>query len=108
MPTSDLRPYLASPDGGTDPAQVIARIVGTKSAEDPSMNLVTAGDPANSFLMHKMDGDQCTLAQQCGASQYNMSYPNCGQIMPQSLAMPLPTDTRDKVRAWIKQGAMNN
>jgi hypothetical protein len=36
-----------------------------------------------------------------------MSFPNCGHVMPFSGPM-LPDDTRDTVRAWIKQGALAN
>lgn len=99
-----VQPYLGSVDGGTDAATLLAKIVGVPSAEDPTMNLVTAGDPANSFLVHKMDGDQCTLAAQCAGTAISMTYANCGASMPSGIAT-LPASIRDTVRAWIKQGA---
>jgi hypothetical protein len=104
---------LGSPDGKDSAAAVVKSIVGVIAAEEPMMMLVTAGDPTHSYLMHKMDGDQCTLATQCNAGEYKAAYPNCGGIMPQ----PIPPQTtsnllapsdRDVVRAWIKQGAQSN
>ncbi len=99
------RPYLGLFDGGTDASQVISGIVGVKSQEDPSMNVVTAGDPDNSFLMHKVDWDQCTLAAQCAATK--TQYTNCGQGMPYS-SDQLPASNLDTIRRWIAQGAKNN
>lgn len=66
----------------------------------PSMPYVTAGNPSQSFLMHKMDGDQCTLDKMCT----NMT---CQGSMPQGDAI-LPLANRDKVRRWIAQGAKDN
>jgi hypothetical protein len=106
--TQSGRPYLGSMDGGVDAETIIEQIVGKKSAEDPSMALVAPGDAANSFLMHKMDGDQDTLTQECATSAYSAAYPHCGQMMPPTSAMPLPGATRDTVRAWIEQGAKSN
>jgi hypothetical protein len=101
-----LQPVLGSLDGGIDAATILTAIVGVSSVEDPQMNIVTAGDPANSYLMHKVDGDQCTLAAQCNAptATYHSVYPNCGSSMPLGMS-PLSVGTRDMIRAWIKQGA---
>jgi len=99
------RPYLGDFDGGTDASQVISGIVGVKSQEDPSMNIVTASDPAHSFLMHKVDWDECTLAAQCAST--TTQYTNCGQGMPYS-SDQLDQPTRDTIRRWIAQGAKNN
>jgi hypothetical protein len=95
------------------PEMVRSRIVGQASGENPRMSLVAAGDPAASFLMHKMDNDQCTLAADCKVSVYATAYPNCGALMPQPVPPAttsdvLPPAQRDTVRAWIKQGAQNN
>jgi hypothetical protein len=109
---------LGSVDGGAPSMSVVAGLVGVGAAEAATtsfmstMNLVTAGDPANSFLMHKMDNDQCTLESQCMA--YKLAYPKCGSLMPNVLdpmkmtAVQLPVAQRDIVRAWIKQGAKDN
>jgi hypothetical protein len=100
--------------GGAESAKAIHdRIVGQPSGENPAMNLVTAGDPAHSFLMHKMDNDQCTLASQCAAGTYANVYKNCGAVMPQPVppattSDALPAAQRDTVRAWIMQGARND
>ena len=103
------RPFLGYFDRQADAgvlASVVDGLVGVKSGEDPSMNLVTAGDPAQSFLMHKMDGDQCTLIAQCMvAGSYR---PNCGVFMPYQAPAILDVDVRDVVRRWIGQGAQNN
>lgn len=74
------------------------------------MSFVAPGDPMHSFLMHKLDGDQCTLAQQCadsGLTSLTSGPTPCGNDMPNGAAM-LPPATRDAVRAWINQGAANN
>jgi hypothetical protein len=76
------------------------------SREDLSMNLVTASDPAHSFLMHKVDGDQCTLMAECAVDA--SSRPNCGAFMPYQSPAVLDAPTRDTVRRWIAQGAGNN
>jgi hypothetical protein len=106
---ASARPFLgysgSSADAGAH-ASVFGGLVGVKSGEDPSMNLVTAGDPAQSFLMHKMDGDQCTLIANCMVPG---SYrPNCGVFMPYQAPSILDVATRDVVRRWIKQGAQGN
>jgi hypothetical protein len=95
------------------PASVIAALVGQMAGLEPNMNLVTAGDPANSFLMHKIDGDACTLAAVCNTSTYKAAYPDCGSNMPMPVppattSSLLPVAQRDTIRAWIKQGAQNN
>ena len=104
------RPFLgyigADDAGGASSGAIPMGLVGAKSTEDLSMNLVTPGDPAQSFLMHKMDGDQCTLLSECNVP---MSYrPNCGVFMPYQAPTILDTEMRDTVRRWIQQGAANN
>jgi len=84
---------------GSDSSAVHTKIVGVKSGELPVMPFVTAGDPSKSYLMHKMDGDQNTLDSQCAGG--------CLVSMPQGADI-LPQATRDKVRAWIAQGALDN
>jgi hypothetical protein len=101
----DQRPYLGNFDGGTDAAVVVTGIVGVSSPEDPSLSIVKAGDPANSYLMHKLDGDQCQFAAGCAQGQ--TSYTDCGQQMPYS-SSALDQSTRDTIRRWIAQGAKND
>lgn len=106
---AESRPFLgfANPDEGMASAQtIIDGLVGVKSTEDLSMNLVTAGDPSQSFLMHKLDDDQCTLISQCMMGPSFRA--NCGVFMPYQYPDILDVATRDVIRRWIKQGARNN
>jgi hypothetical protein len=103
--TTQGRPFLDYPDGGSDAATVLTGIVGQPSTEDPQMSLVKAGDPAQSFMMHKLDGDQCTLASACAKG--GSLYQDCGQQMPYS-SPRLDQEQRDTIRRWIAQGAQNN
>ena len=84
-----------------DAATVYAEIVGKNSSELTSMPFVTAGDPSKSYLMHKMDGDQCQFDAECVA-------PSCLAAMPNGATMLLPVAYRDIVRRWIAQGAKND
>jgi hypothetical protein len=102
-----LQPYLGAFDGGTDASQVLSGIVGVPSYEDPSMNLVTAGDPSNSYLVQKLDNQQCTPALTADCAKGQSNYPNCGVSMPFGNP-PLPSDQYDTIRRWIAQGAKNN
>ena len=91
--------YLGEHVGPSTPSIVIANML--KPSQDlPSMNFVTAGDPANSFIMHKMDGDQCTLDMKCTNG-------SCQSSMPQG-DPTLPVANRDVIRRWIAQGAKDN
>ena len=66
----------------------------------PAMPYVTPADPSKSFLMHKLDGDACTLDAQCADG-------NCLDTMPKG-GDPLPVEQRDVVRRWIAQGAADD
>ena len=98
--------------GAPDSAAVLMGIVGVKSPENPQMDIVKAGDPANSYLMHKLDYDECQYASTCNSTK-NQLFVNCGQGMPYSSGT-LDTDmngqpgARDTIRRWIAQGAKNN
>jgi hypothetical protein len=102
--TAQGRPFLGSFLGGTSAAQVQAGIVGIPSREDPNMALVTAGQPAKSFLWQKVDNLQCTLASECAAG--GSTYPNCGASMPSQNPL-LDEATLDTIERWIAQGAKN-
>jgi hypothetical protein len=99
------RPFLGFPDGGTDAGEVITGLVGVATNEDPQMMYVIANDPDHSYLMHKVDGDQCIFAAACAQGQ--TQYTDCGQQMPYS-SPPLDAPTRDAIRRWIAQGAPTN
>ena len=108
--TQDFRPlpflgYYDSDGGATAFPTVRDGLVGVLSSENILMNLVTAGDPTKSFLMHKMDGDQCTLIPQCMTG--NSPRPNCGSSMPYQTDL-LDVGSRDTIRRWIQQGALDN
>jgi hypothetical protein len=94
--TSQSNLYLGSRTE-TDTSAVRNGIVG-KQAQALAMNVVTAGDPKNSYLMHKMDGDQCTLTCKGGS---------CQRAMPDG-SDPLSEEKRLVVRRWIAQGAKDN
>jgi hypothetical protein len=79
--------------------------VGVPSAEDPSMNLVTAGNLGQSYLWIKLDNMQCAQAAQCAKSK--TPYKDCGQSMPFGNP-PLETATLQTIARWIAQGAKND
>jgi hypothetical protein len=86
--------------GDDDPAKTHEALVDAPAGELPEAKLVASGDPKKSFLMRKLDGDQCLFDARCtGAS--------CGASMPKGGA-PLPVATRDAIRRWIAQGAKND
>ncbi|WP_437928148.1 hypothetical protein WMF37_02550 [Sorangium sp. So ce291] len=85
------------------PAQVdaiVAQNVGVASRSPSGMPRIAAGDPANSFLMHKLDD---TLS--CG--DLECAPDSCGAPMPFG-GEPLPAAERDAIRRWIQQGAKVN
>jgi hypothetical protein len=84
-----------------DAGTVRGNVVGVASNEVSSMVFVKAGDPGQSYLMHKADGDSCSLTG-CGVDGglCTMTMPLGGQL--------LPTDARDVIRRWIAQGALDN
>ncbi|AUX19908.1 hypothetical protein SOCEGT47_003620 [Sorangium cellulosum] len=78
-------------------AELAAQNVGAPSRAPSGMPRITAGDPARSFLMHKVDG---TLS--CGDLECTPE--TCGAPMPYS-GSTLPAAERDAIRRWIAQGA---
>ncbi len=85
---------------GSDSDKVYAGLVGKPSGQLPSMPFVTAGDPTTSYLMHKLDGDQCMYQMSCVGR-------DCLKARPYDTGA-LAVDTRDIVRRWIAQGAPDN
>lgn len=92
--------YLGSKTGDPDAERIYKAIVGVASRELSSMNYVSAGSTGNSYLLHKIDGDICTLNAQCRGG-------TCQDTMPQGNEL-LPVETRDVVRRWIAQGAKDD
>jgi hypothetical protein len=92
--------------GAPDSAAVLMGIVGVKSPENPQMDIVKAGDPNGSYLMHKLDYDECQFATACNKTGTQI-FLNCGLGMPYN-AGTLDVGLRDTIRRWIAQGAKNN
>jgi hypothetical protein len=99
------RTYLGPPAGpmptDAELQAIIDQNVGVAASVDAGMPRITAGDPARSFLMHKMDG---TL--EC--SELACAPDGCGVLMPQGAQEPIAQESRDTVRRWIAQGAQKN
>ena len=85
---------------GSDSNMVHGALVGKTSTQLPSMMFVAAGDPTHSYIIHKIDGDQCMYESQCVGTDCQMSMPFSDGLMP--------VETRDIVRRWIAQGANDN
>jgi hypothetical protein len=106
--------YLAEPtanaDGDGDAGAILSEIVGKASLEAPSMDIVAAGDPSNSYLMHKVNGDMCAIMSDC--APISTSFPTaltvpCGVQMPQNSPALLASEAT-LIWDWIAQGAQNN
>jgi hypothetical protein len=85
---------------GSDFSTVRMGLVGVFAMELPKMPYVTADAPVTSYLMHKLDGDQCQYDSSCAGGSCLADMPNGGAT--------LPVATRDTVRRWIAQGALDN
>lgn len=72
-------------------------MVGVASTQLPTMALVEPGNPARSWLMHKLDGTQGDFTAQCVGR-------SCGGVMPVNQAQFTAAE-RDAIRAWIAAGA---
>ena len=69
-------------------------VVGRRSLQNPSMELVKAGDPANSWLLLKVAGTPCgSCAPELG----------CGGRMP--FNRPLAESEIATIEGWIRNGA---
>jgi hypothetical protein len=108
--------YLGLNSGGDsiDIQAVYSGLLSVPSKEDPSMNLVTPGDTANSYLWHKLVGDQnsnASVADGCGEAgtmcfDCTTSMP-CGTSMPY-VGEPVAPNDLSTIESWISQGAQNN
>jgi len=105
-PTTSLgyQPYLGKTSMDMNPSditKIFATVVGQASPAATNEKIIDPGKPETSFLMQKMDGAVSCATLSCAAAAA------CGTSMPQGVD-PLPMATRDTIRDWIKQGAMNN
>jgi len=89
--------YLGSKTTSNDASAIRKGLVDVVAPEHASMKLTAPGDPGASYLMHKLDGDQCRFAKDCNVE-------GCGEQMPHD-SDPLDIATRDTIRRWITQGA---
>lgn len=99
-PDADL--YLGSASGNDEDTilEVYGELVNVDGFNALGMFRVKPGDPENSWLMVKLDGDMsCPRAAPfCAGS--------CGQRMPRGAgAMPLPDSELNIIRSWIANGA---
>ncbi len=83
-----------------DSSTVRGALVNVASVQLSTMPYITPGDPSKSYLLHKMDGDQCYFDLSCLAEF-------CQESMPSSAPL-LDVAMRDVVRRWIAQGANDN
>jgi hypothetical protein len=107
--------YLGESTGKTDPSAVYGGIFNVKAVENPSMNLITPGSTANSFLWHKLQSlaDLQALTSECAKSTAtctDCAGSPCGGVMPYladafSITNPDATCT---IQNWIANGAKNN
>jgi hypothetical protein len=96
------QPYLGAVDPEVIPSDVelIRSVIIDQDSHIATMKIVDPGKPETSFLMHKMDGDLSCSSLGCAGD-------DCLDTMPQG-SSPLPRASRDVVREWILQGALDN
>ncbi|MCC4114827.1 hypothetical protein LLG90_05620 [Aromatoleum toluclasticum] len=75
------------------PAAAYRSIVKVQSKESP-LQLVAPGDPAGSYLLHKIEGTHL----EAGGNGVRMPF-----AQP-----PLEDETRERIHAWIADGARDN
>ena len=95
-------------------AMAHAAIVGVTSIEDPLMKIVKPGDKDNSYLIHKLNGDQnstTSISNECAMKLCNnvdcTTATPCGNIMPQTGQAIDPVAIQN-VTNWVTMGAKNN
>ena len=86
------------------PSEITAvetNVIRKPSVIAPGLLRVVPGDPANSFLMMKVDGCLESVRDQCTKPPPDVQHP-CGDRMPERGSM-LPAAERDMLRRWIAQ-----
>lgn len=94
------------------PAEIQAifdQSVGVGAVDDPSIKVISAGKPEESFLLYKLDGDPSAASgeQVSCATLKCAADKSCGDSMPQ-FGPPIDAAKRDVIRRWIIQGAKND
>jgi hypothetical protein len=77
-----------------------------KAIDAPSLSRVVPSDPANSFLMRKLDGCFTDIQSLCVVAPAE-SNNKCGDVMPKT-GDRLDASDRDLIRSWIQEGALEN
>jgi hypothetical protein len=99
--------FLGQEGSAVDTAMLVQTLLG-HTIEEPAQVYVKPGDPTGSYLMNKMDGDQCLYDPNCSMDPtLGTNCQDAGATMPYTSG-ELPAATRDVVRKWIAQGAQNN
>ena len=88
---------MLGPEAALTPEQLRANLVDKKADAHASLVLVKPGDPDNSFLLRKLEGNLAGLPCE----------PTCGVRMPQG-SLPLEAKDIDLVRRWIANGAQDD
>ncbi len=85
---------------GGNPSRAVRALVGVGSTELTTMKLVQAGDPNQSYLQHKLDGDACQFDAACTDRDCLAPMPRDGALLSEA--------ERDVFRRWIAQGAKDD
>lgn len=107
--SSSCHAGAAAPEGlvltAVDATERTALVTSLTSAwaRRANMQLITAGDPANSFLLLKCEYDKAGITE-CAT---DCSALGCGAPMPSGGTM-LTASELDILRRWIKDGAQDN
>jgi hypothetical protein len=88
-------------------AAIFAGSVGVKSIDNPDMDVIDPSHPESSFMMYKIDTDPQNVAGVTCSKLTCASAGTCASGMPLTGTL-LPAATRDTIRRWIAQGAMND
>ncbi len=100
-------PHMGAAEMTLDPVAARGAVVGVASLEVPGLFYVKAGDPESSWLMKKLEGVQSCSGFTCVAQPGNDNPASpCGDRMPQPPSDPLTSDRVQKIRDWIKSGAL--
>jgi hypothetical protein len=83
--------------------KIYGGLVGAAGQLPLAMLRVAPSNPKNSFLMHKIDGDQGCSGIACKP----IATGECGEAMPQRNT-PLESEAANTVRDWILQGALDD
>lgn len=108
MTTAQIAAIFATAVG--QPAQLQTSTIDGSMVGNPSMSIIKASDPANSFLLYKIDGSFPSTPDN---SEVTCSTLTCAADMSCGGAMPsggpaLSSTDRDTIRRWIAQGAKND